>query len=282
MKRMLSLSSGRDWEMKMDWCCIAAVNDTKILEANLAVSPVFLEDSTRLSILRNEPSASIAYNAGLDRTQARICVFAHQDVYLPLGWEAKLADYVSRLDALDPDWAVAGLFGIDRDGTPVGRVWSTGIGREIGVPFADPIPVQSLDELIIILNRESGLRFDEALPGFHLYATDIVQMALSSGKGAYVVDAPVVHNSVPTPGLRGGFMVAYDYMRKKWRKRLSIVTPVTRITRLGWYLRIQDVRKFRFSAKSKKRVRLAVSRPRPDPQAVARGLGYERQTYDRE
>ena len=100
-------------------------------------------------------------------------------------------------------------------------------------------------------------------------------MALASGKGAYVVDAPVVHNSVPTPGLRGGYMRAYDYMRRKWRDRLPITTPVTRITRLGWYLRLQDMRRFSLKPKRTKQIRLAARRPRPDPREIARKMGYE-------
>jgi hypothetical protein len=261
--------------MEMEWCCIAAVNDTTVLEANLAASPVFVSDPARLDVLREQTSASTAYNAGLDRSRARICVFAHQDVYLPRGWEKLLAKRVAQLDRLDPDWAVAGLSGIDRDGTFVGRVWSTGLGREFGMPFNEPIPVQSLDELLIVLNRDSGLRFDPDLPSFHLYATDIVQTALSSGKGAYVLDAPVVHNSIPTPGLRGGYMQAYDYMRRKWRARLPIITLVTRITRSGWHLRIRHMRMFWFSTKQRKRMRLAARSLRPDPRSIARTLGYE-------
>lgn len=259
----------------MEWCCIAAVNDETVLRANLAASPALLAQPQRLTVLRDQSSASVAYNAGLDATAARICVFAHQDVYLPLGWDENLAKHVARLDRLDSGWAVAGLFGIDRNGIHVGRVWSTGIGREIGAPFSDPIPVQSLDELVIVLNRDSGLRFDPDLPSFHLYATDIVQIALSAGKGAYVVDAPVVHNSVPTPGLRGGYMLAYDYMRHKWRARLPIVTPVTRITRLGWHVRWQDLRTFRLNYRRAKRIRLASRLPRPDAKTIARRLGYE-------
>lgn len=262
-------------EVKMEWCCIAAVNDTAVLEANLAASPAIVSNPALLNVLHDQPSASVAYNAGLNGTQARICVFAHQDVYLPLGWDKMLAGYVTRLDRLDPGWAVAGLFGVDLNGTHVGRVWSTGIGREIGRPFKDPIPVQSLDELVIVLNRESALRFDPDLPSFHLYATDIVQMALSSGKGAYALNAPVVHNSVPTPGLRGGYMLAYDYLRKKWHNRLPIVTPVTRITRSGWYLRWQDTRKFRFNSRLSRQIGLAATLPRPNPQAIAQRLGYE-------
>ena len=259
----------------MDWCCIAAVNDTAVLEANLRASPAIATDSGRLIVLRDQPSASIAYNTGLETTAARICVFAHQDVYLPFGWEKLLAKRVAELDSLDPNWALAGLAGIDLNGNFAGRCWSTGLGREFGVQFDDPVPVQSLDELLIVLNRKSGIRFDPGLPSFHLYATDIVQTALSSGKGAYVIDAPVVHNSVPTPTLRGGYMQAYDYMRRKWRDRLPIITLVTRITRLGWNLRILHMRLFWFSAKRRKRSRVAASLPRPDPKGIARTLGYE-------
>lgn len=259
----------------MNWCCITAVNDTSVLEANLAASPVLQADPTRLVTLRNQISASIAYNTGLDQTAARICVFAHQDVYLPRGWDDRLADIVARLDQQDPTWAVAGLFGVDCTGAHVGRVWSTGLGREIGAPFGEPVPAQSLDELVIVLNRDSGLRFDPGLPSFHLYATDIVQIAMSARKGAYVVDLPVVHNSVATPGLRGGYMQAYDAMRQKWRARLPIITPVTHITRSGWYVRIQDLRMFRLNTKRKKRLRLAAALPRPNAQAIARELGYE-------
>ena len=259
----------------MDWCCIAAVNDETLLRANLAASPALVEHPERLTALRGQASASAAYNAGLKATTARICVFAHQDVYLPLGWDKVLADHVARLDRLDPEWAVAGLFGVDRAGAHAGRVWSTGLSREIGVPFDEPIPVQSLDELVIVLNRDSGLRFDPTLPSFHLYATDIVQIAVAAGKGAYVVDAPVVHNSVATPSLRGGYMQAYDVMRKKWRARLPILTPVTCITRSGWYVRIQDLRMFRLNPKRKKRLCLAASLPRPDARKIAQALGYE-------
>ena len=37
--------------------------------------------------------------------------------------------------------------------------------------------MQSFDELLIVLRRDSGLRFDEGLPGWHMYGTDIVQTA---------------------------------------------------------------------------------------------------------
>jgi hypothetical protein len=64
-------------------------------------------------------------------------------------------------------------------------------------------------------------------------------------------------------------------MRRKWRERLPIITPVTRITRLGWYLRLQDMRTFSLKPKRTKHIRLAARRPRPDPREIARKMGYE-------
>ncbi len=256
-----------------DWCVIAAVNDEDVLATNLAASPMLLENPERLITLRDYLTAGSAYNAGIARTTARICIFVHQDVYLPAGWDTRLASRIAELDALDPTWAVAGPFGINADGDHCGRVWTTGLGREIGTSPTAPIPAQSFDELLLILNRDSRLEFDPDLPSFHLYGTDIAQIALAAEKGVYVIDAPVVHNSRPVVTLKGGFEDALTYLRRKWRRRLPIRTPVTYVTRFGTKHLIQRMR-MRDWPKSKK------ASPRPDvskrnPEEIAKHLGYE-------
>jgi len=260
----------------IDWCCIAAVNDEAVLAGNLAASPALAATPDRLVTLCDQPSASAAYAAGLAATRAPVAVFAHQDVYLPRGFEACLARQIAALAAHDPGWAVAGVYGISAEGRRVGRVWSSGLGCEIGTPPPGPVPVQSLDELLLIVNRASGIGFDPGLPGFHLYGTDIVQSALAAGHGAYAIDLAVVHNSVPVRSLRGAFLKAHDHMRRKWRDRLPIRTPVTRITWHGLDTRWQQLRQFGPTARAAARRRAAAAaRPRPDPAAIARRLGYE-------
>ncbi len=71
----------------LEWCCIAAVNDDDILASNLALSPAIASYPARLITLRDQPSASRAYNQGLQMAKARIYILVHQDVYLPKGWE---------------------------------------------------------------------------------------------------------------------------------------------------------------------------------------------------
>lgn len=254
----------------MDWCCIAAVNDETILSQNLCASPSLRTEPERLTVLRNQPSASIAYNAGIDKTTARYCVFAHQDVYLPNGWIDRLATTITSLDRIDRNWAVAGLFGVSESGAHVGRVWSTGIGKELGKAFERPIAVQSIDELLIVLDRSKGLRFDQALPGFHMYGTDIVQQARATGFGSYVIHAPVVHNSQSVRTLHGPFMRAHDYVSKKWKARLPIKTPVTTITPLGLKARWQAVKLSLKTAQKGK-----IKPQKRDPVIISTQLGYE-------
>ena len=251
------------------------VNDEAVLRENLAASPAVMAEPERLTLLRDQPSASIAYNAGLDATTARICVFAHQDVYLPLGWEERLKDCVAQLDRLDPNWAVAGLFGMDLAGTHVGWVWDGSQGKELGGSFETPIEVHSIDELLIILNREANLFFDSNLPSFHMYGTDIVQTARAAGHGTFIISAPVIHNSIPVAGLHGDFMRSYDYMRRKWWQNLPIKTPVTKITKSGFAARWKDFRRYQVNFPNRRKINMARIAKRPDPKKIARRMGYE-------
>ncbi|MEM1045751.1 MAG: hypothetical protein AAGL24_06355 [Pseudomonadota bacterium] len=259
-----------------NWECVAAVNNESVLQENLLASPDLKNKPLRLRTFREMPSASLAYNAGLDATKAEIVVFAHQDVYMPAGWDKLLRSVIEQLTTSDPTWAVAGLTGVTPNGDKRGRCWSSGLGIEFGVPFDEPIHAVSIDELLIVLRRSSNLRFDDDLPGFHLYGTDIVQQALSQGLGAYIIHAPVIHNSVPVLSLAGGYTTAYRYMQRKWRKRLPITTLITPITRTGiqlWRRKMQMNRLWsRFARRQHHRVK---SVQRPDPVDIAQRLGYE-------
>lgn len=210
----------------MDWCCVAAVNKPEVLAANLAASPSLSRHPGLLNIQENCSSASIAYNRGLQETTAEIVVFAHQDVYLPEGWDMLLEQRVRELDILDPTWAVAGLVGLTIENRVAGHVWSTGLVREIGDPSGLPVATTCIDELLIVLKRSSGVRFDPTLPNFHLYGMDIVQTARASGRGAYIVHAPVVHNSRPVQTLEGGYTEAYRYMQDKLADSLPLPTLI--------------------------------------------------------
>ena len=260
---------------ELDWCCIAAVNNEAVLAGNLAASPALARCPDRLLVLRDQPNAGIAYNRGLDQTRAEICVFAHQDVYLPEGWEDRLATGIQQAEAEDPDWAVLGVYGVRPCGNHAGRVWDTGLNREFHPPSATPVPVASLDELLIVLRRSSQLRFDESMPSFHLFGTDIVQQALEAGHGAYAIEAPVVHNSIVVVSLSGAFARSFHYVRRKWRHRLPIKTTVTKITPLGMKFRWRNLKKFRWPSEVNRIRAESEARTRRNPAEIAKTLGYE-------
>lgn len=253
---------------RKDFSVAAAVNNHEILESCLARSPDVTDEGVELRIYEDRPSAANALNAGLDGTSAPIVIFAHQDVYLPRGWLDRLMQQIITLEQTDANWGVIGLFGRRTSGEIIGRVWSSGLGREAGHAGFKPTEAVTLDELLLIVRRDSGLRFDEALPGFHLYGTDIVVEGLAKGIKSYVIDAPVVHNSRPVRTLTGAYAKAYGFMRRKWRQRLPLMTLICDID-------ANPAKLWRAQLQSMKIYRRNIKRPARDAVEIAQALKYE-------
>lgn len=208
---------------------VVAVNNDEVLAKNLLRSPLVNKEGVTLQKQRGYQSAGFAYNAGLSQCVNDLVICVHQDVYIPAGWENAVARNIAYLDSVDPEWAVLGIYGVTRSKAQMGYVWSSGLNKLYGGEFDLPASVASIDELLIILRRSSGLIFDDQLPGFHLYGTDIVQAALSKQKTAYVICAPVVHNSFPSLYLGADYFAAHRYLMRKWKATLPIVTCVASI-----------------------------------------------------
>ncbi len=210
---------------------VTASNDERLLRSCLLASPE-LAVNCEVSIQSGAVSAAQAYNRGISETQAEIVCFAHQDVYFPSGWMKCLAGSVNWLMQQDPAWGVLGVYGVTADGECRGWAYSTGLGRLLGAPFLQPQPVRTLDEMVLVIRRSSGLRFDEALPGFHLYGTDICLEAERMGLRNYVVPALALHNSNGIAVLPWAFWRAWLFVRRKWFNLLPIDTPCVKIEKL--------------------------------------------------
>lgn len=238
-----------------DFVIACASHSPALLSANLGRSPLLAQ--IPLHVERDAPSAAVAYNRALAATTAPIMVFAHHDVYLPQGWDSLLA---ARLAELPDDWAVFGSFGVGLDGAHIGPVWSSSLGMIVGrVPMA-PAPVQAFDELLIVLRRDAGLRFDEALPGWHMYGTDIVQTAHAAGRGAYAGALPCIHNDRYHDALGPDFDAAYRFIQRKWATALPLRTPITKISRSGLHL-LRDRWRNRRSAPVREGMALGTDHP---------------------
>ena len=155
---------------------------------------------------------------------------------MPKGWDALLTLRLTELTRRHPDWAVAGAFGVAENNQQFGPVWSSSLGQIVGCVPTLPVPVVSFDEMLIVLRRASGLRFDASQPGWHLYGTDIVCRARADGMGAFAIGLPCIHNDQFHATLGPDFTASYRWMQAKWSQFLPMQTPVTKISRTGLHL----------------------------------------------
>lgn len=217
----------------MDWSLVSAVNDNAILQSTLLRSPD-LSTAKEVILQRGYLSAALAYNDALEKAPTPLVVLAHQDVYFPNGWLHKVRDAVDKISAIDPSWAVLGVWGVTTAGNHTGHMYCAGLREELGGEFEGGAPVRTLDEAVLIVRRSSGLRFDPGLTGFHLYGTDLCLTAAIRGLGSYAISAYCVHNTNGYKLLPMQFWRDCLYIRTKWRAQLPIVTPCIEITQGGW------------------------------------------------
>lgn len=253
-----------------DIAIVAACNNEAILNANLRQSPLITEGGVPLHAEWNAPSAAVAYNRGLKATTADLIVFSHQDVFLPHGWETVLAARIAEVEAIDPEWALIGSFGVGLSGAHFGPVWSSSIGCIIGRVPTEPMEVQSFDEHLFVMRRAAGIEFDEGLPGFHLYGTDIVQIARKAGRRSYAAPLPLIHNDGYKEQLGQDYTDCYRYMQAKWRDALPLLTPVSKISWHGLHLTRSRWRNFKY----RKARRVEASPVSVDPRRYASLCGW--------
>jgi hypothetical protein len=208
---------------RMSWSLIAAVNNESVLRDNLLRSPD-LADASDVILKRGFANAGAAYNSALAEARGDLLIFVHQDVYLPQGWISVLEECVWKVSASDPTWGVLGVIGVNRNGAVHGHVYSTGLGRTVGKSFELPVQVHSIDEMVIILRRYSGLHFDPELPGYHLYGTDICLQSWQRGFPCFVIADFCLHNSNGIRRLPLAFWRSCLYLRSKWSDRLPLTT----------------------------------------------------------
>jgi Glycosyltransferase like family len=179
-------------------------------------------------------------NHGLEQAEIEWAICLHQDVWLPAGWDLMLAQQIQAAELRFGPIGVAGVYGVGdviRADDPAGPLSAERIGsvvdrgRMLNDGPALPARVATLDELLLVVRRDSVLRFDQAL-GFHLYGADLCLQARERGLAAVVLGALCHHNSRHI-GLREGFHESAAVFARKWKHRLPIATPCVIIDRDG-------------------------------------------------
>jgi hypothetical protein len=221
---------------------VISVNNRQIFGGNFMASPC-LQASHQILVQENFSSATKAYNDAIDRSLNDLIVFCHQDVFLPETWLSELRQAIDYLHVHDPNWGVLGCSGMTGDRRHWRYLYSSGLGVS-GQPLTRPEPVQTLDEVVLILRKSSGLRFDERLPHYHLYGTDICLRALAKGKQNYAISAFCIHNTHQSLILPKEFYDCCGYIKKVWKESLPIQTTCIRLTRSNVPTYVRRVQEF--------------------------------------
>jgi hypothetical protein len=215
------------------------VSNAAVIEANLLASSCLRADSAHeMIVLKNCPSAAAGLNVGLERANHEWVVCAHQDVYLPEGWDRRLVEQLRTAERRFGRIGVAGVYGVGKvfprrsPNCPLmaGRIGCVGDrGRVLRDGPELPARVATLDELLLVVPRDTPLRFDPAL-WFHLYGADICLQASERGLAVVVIDALCHHNS-RSVGLPEAFFASAEVFARKWAHRLPVATPCVVIDR---------------------------------------------------
>jgi glycosyltransferase involved in cell wall biosynthesis len=222
---------------------VVAANDRDTLSKNLLTSPCLANGTPHeLLIFENYSSAASAYNCGLKKCRNEIVVFVHQDVYLPEEWLVSLEMALQAIEGRDPNWGVAGCWGVRGDGAKFGYLYTPGEGI-IGDRMLRPEPVRTLDEVVLIVRKASGLKYDEDLHGFHFYGADICLAAAQSGRNCYALSAFCIHNSRQYFEYPADFYDSYRYIKHKWKHWLPIQTSCICVSRFDWDLKKRAVKR---------------------------------------
>lgn len=215
---------------------VVTVGNEAIFENNFMASPCFAEGNPhQVLVQRGFKSAATAYNDAITRSVNDLIVFAHSDMLFPKSWLADLGRALDSLEVTDPCWGVLGCYGVTLDRKFQGYLYSNGQGF-CGRAFQYPVPVQTLDEIVIIFRKSSGLRFDERLPHFHLYGADICLAAAKKQMRSYAISAFCVHNTHRNLILAAEFYDCYRHLKKIWKRYLPVQTTCVRVTRFNLYM----------------------------------------------
>jgi hypothetical protein len=215
---------------------VIAVNNKNVFESNFLASPC-LNGAHPHQIIVQEgfSSAPTAYNDAIDRSTNDLVVFAHQDMIFPEHWLLDLQRALDSLQQTDPQWGVLGCYGETLHDNGRGYIYSGGLGI-MGKPADRPAPVQTLDEIVLILRKSSGLRFDEGLPHFHFYGADICMAAAARGWKSYAISAFCIHNTQQNLVLPKEFYESYRHVKHRWKDSLPIRTTCVTMTKFDSHM----------------------------------------------
>jgi len=207
---------------------VACVNDDAQLEANLRRSPCLRDGSPHeLLVFRDCATAAEGLNAGIEQARHGFVVLVHQDVYLPAGWPARMVSQWRLAERHGGPIGIGGVFGVLDRRVPFDAIGHVVHRDRLLAHRTLPADVDGLDELLMVVPRDTPLRVDAEL-GWHLYGTDLALQAQERGLRTVVVDALCHHNSL-TGRVPWTYRESERVLARKWEKMLPVHTNLSSI-----------------------------------------------------
>lgn len=157
------------------------------------------------------------------RTRGRYVIFCHEDIELVDRGYDDLVAQIEALEALDPQWLVAG-----NAGSPWRPLNHTVTSQALHITdrFKPnrrlgelPVRVESLDENFLIMRRLKPVLNSYDMAGFHYYGADLCMQAEFLGGRSYAIDFHLLHKG---KALRDP---SFDRIRNEFRAKYRRYFP---------------------------------------------------------
>ncbi len=216
---------------------IVAVNRPWQFELNLARSPGLREVHAQIIAVENASTAAAAFAQGAAQARHPWRVFAHQDVYFPVGSGYAIAQQLAALEQKGERNVPVGVAGLRPGAGPQGVEFAGLVVDRIRLFDHGPSEnAVSIDELAVALHRDTRLAIDPSL-GWHLWATDLCLQAqrLAGHPAGRILNVPLFHNSASTWSLPQAFHASAETLLAKYpdRDRISTLCATLQRPALG-------------------------------------------------
>ncbi len=240
-----------------------------VFDNNLAMSPPLEKMCNNELIVISDFSLEkpcVSLNKAIEKSKNDILVFVQADVYLPEHWDSKLHDIIKSIeDGGNSNWSVLGIFGISKDNVYAGHLYSNGLQKELG-KSNPPVEAIAIDETLFVVNKKTGVRFDDNFPYLYLYGNDLLLTASGLGCKNYVICNFLVHNSLTRLRDHNNSLKSIEYFRGKWKNKLPFHAPYINVHSLrlkNKYYKYKKDLKYLISDKT-----LVIDVHHPDPSSI--------------
>lgn len=198
MSTPIPIDTNLTFAKKYTFCTLVTRFDEYLEMVESAKNKGFIGDDVEFLYFDNQngngADGYLGINVALQKAQGEYLIFCHQDIVFFDDDRKKLDACLQELENQDKNWAVCGNAGKDWLGYLKVRITDPSM-KDLSIGNF-PEKVMSLDENFLILNRKNRFANSSAiLNGFHLYALDLCQNAITIGLNCYVIDFHLKHKS---------------------------------------------------------------------------------------